>query len=327
MERSNIRPGRARALGSLWGVALGLVGLVFLGSVMAERVPAAAWEGVAERGGSEGEDGAEARVALVTGSTSGLGREVALRIASSGAHVIVHGRSEERGREVVREIEAEGAGSATFHAADLASLDEVRRFAETVLAEYDRLDVLVNNAGVWLEPDDGRVVTEDGYELHFQVNYLSHFLLTHLLLPRIQESAPARIVNVASSAQRPIDFDDVMLEEDYSDGRAYAQSKLAQILFSMKLADELEGTEVVVTALHPATFMDTDMVLSRGAEPRASVNEGADAVMNLVTSGDVESGAFFNGLAETEANEQAYDAGSLERLWRLSAELTGLEPE
>jgi hypothetical protein len=158
---------------------------------------------------------------LVTGSTDGLGREVALRVAATGAHVIVHGRNRERGLEVVGEIERAGAGSASFHAADLASLAEVRALGETVLREHDRLDVLVNNAGIWLN-DGERRLSEDGYELHFAVNYLSGFLLTRLLLPRLLESAPSRVVNVASAAQTPLDFDDVMLERG---GRAYAQSK------------------------------------------------------------------------------------------------------
>src|SRR5690606_30926620 len=147
------------------------------------------------------------------GSTGGLGREVALRLAAGGAHVIVHGRDAERGRQVVEEIERGGVGSARFYAADLGSFAEVRRLAEEIRRDYDRLDVLVNNAGIWLTQGE-RQLSADGHELHFQVNYLSGFLLTRELLPLLRRSAPARIVNVASGAQRPIDFDDVMLEND-----------------------------------------------------------------------------------------------------------------
>lgn len=268
---------------------------------------------------------ADGPVALVTGSTGGLGREVALRLGASGFHVIVHGRNVDRGMEVVREIEAGGEGTAVFHAADLASYAEVRELAATVLREYDRLDVLVNNAGIWLEPEDGRVLSADGHELHFQVNYLSGFLLTHLLLPRLEGSGPARIVNVASAAQRPIDFDNVMLEEGYSDGRAYSQSKLAQVMFTFDLAEALAGTDLVVVALHPATFMDTDMVLSRGAQPRSSVEDGAEAVVNLIRASDVESGTYYSGLSPARANDQAYDAEARDRLRELSRRLTGLE--
>lgn len=192
-----------------------------------------------------------------------------------------------------------------------------------MLRDYDRLDVLVNNAGFGSAPNE-RLLSGDGHELRFAVNYLSHYLLTRMLLPRIIESAPARIVNVASGAQTPIDFRDVMLTRDFSGSRAYAQSKLAQILFSVDLAQELEGTGVVVTALHPATYMDTEMVRRAGVEPRSSVAEGADAVMNLVTSPDIESGAYFNGLRPARANDQAYDEEARARLRRLSDELTGL---
>ncbi len=190
------------------------------------------------------------RVVLITGSTDGLGREVALELARPGTHIIVHGRNEERGREMVRLIEEQG-GTARFYRADLANLDDVRGFAEAVRRDYDRLDVLINNAGVWLTPEAGRVLTPAGHEMHFAVNYLSHFLLTRLLLPLLEASAPSRIINVASVAQQPIGFDDVMLSRGYSDGRGYAQSKLAQVMFTFDLAAELEGRGVTVNALHP----------------------------------------------------------------------------
>ena len=261
-------------------------------------------------------------VALVTGSTSGLGHELALRLGSMGMHVIVHGRNRERGMEVVEAIESEGVGSARFYRADLASFEQVREFAEAVLRDYDRLDVLINNAGIASTPN-GRALSEDGNELIFQVNHLSHFLLTRMLLPRLLESAPARIVNVSSGAQRAIDFDDVMLENGFSGGRAYAQSKLAQVLFTFDLAEELEGTGVIVNTLHPATYMDTPMVTRGGGTPRTTVDEGADAVMQLVTSPDIGSGGYFVGLRASRANAQAYDEEARARLWSLSEELTG----
>ncbi|MCY4646198.1 MAG: SDR family NAD(P)-dependent oxidoreductase [Gammaproteobacteria bacterium] len=262
-------------------------------------------------------------MALVTGSTSGLGRELALRLGARGDHVIVHGRNEERGAEVVDAINAEGPGNARFYRADLASLADVRRFAETLLADYGRLDLLINNAGFGSAPDE-RLLTEDGHEYRFQVNYLSTFLLTHMLMPRLLDSAPARIVNVSSGAQTPIDFTDVMIENDFSGRRAYAQSKLAQVMFTHDLAEELEGTGIVVGSLHPATYMPTGMVRRAGVEPRSTIDEGADAVMQLVDSDDYESGQYFSGLRPTRANDQAYDAGARARLKRLSQELTGI---
>ena len=265
----------------------------------------------------------EQQVILVTGSTDGLGREVARRLAAGGAHVIVHGRNRERGAALVREIEDSG-GSASFHAADLASIEEVRALAETILTEYGRLDVLVNNAGIWLNRSNERQLSADGHELHFAVNYLAGYALTRLLLPRLLESAPARIVNVASAAQRPIDFDDPMLEHGYSGGRAYAQSKLAQILFTVDLAEELDGRGVLVAALHPATLMDTPMVREAGVRARSTVDEGADAVMRLITADDIGSGDYYDGLERSRANAQAYDEDARARLRRLSEGLTGI---
>jgi NAD(P)-dependent dehydrogenase (short-subunit alcohol dehydrogenase family) len=267
---------------------------------------------------------ADARVVLVTGSTDGLGREVARRLAADGNHVIVHGRDEERGRSLVNEIEATGVGGARFYAADFGSLENVRELAAAIRRDYDRLDVLVNNAGMLGSPDE-RSLSADGYELHFQVNYLAGYLLTRLLLPMLEESAPARIVNVASRSQRRLDFENLMLEEGYSAGRAYGQSKLAQIMFTFDLAAELEGTGVAVNALHPATLMDTDLVTDMGMEPRATVDEGAQALVHLVDGEDVGSGAYYNRLSRTRAHDQAYDTAARNRLEEVSRRLAGLD--
>jgi NAD(P)-dependent dehydrogenase (short-subunit alcohol dehydrogenase family) len=261
-------------------------------------------------------------VVLVTGSTSGLGLEVARRLGALGAFVIVHGRNRERGMEVVEAIESEGIGNARFYAADLSSFGQTREFGEAILRDYDRLDVLVNNAGFGRAPDE-RMLSQDGLELRFHVNHLSHFLLTRMFLPRLRANAPSRIVNVSSGAQEPIDFDDVMIENGFSGGRAYAQSKLAQVMFTIDLAEELAGTGVVVNALHPATYMDTGMVRRAGLTPRATVGEGADAVMQLITSPDIGGGGYFNGLRPARANAQAYDDEARAKLRRLSEELTG----
>ena len=169
----------------------------------------------------------------------------------------------------------------------------------------------------------------DGYELRFAVNYLAGFLLTHLLLPMIKDSAPARIVNVSSLGQQAIDFDDVMLTRGYSGGRAYCQSKLAQIMFTIDLAKKLDGTGVTVNALHPATYMDTHMVRTAGHTPISSVDEGADAILNLALSEKLAgvSGAFFNGQRQAQALAQAYDAEARRRLKEISLELTGLSSD
>ena len=263
------------------------------------------------------------QVVLVTGSTSGLGREVALRLGAMGWHVIVHGRSQERGLEVVDEINRQGPGNARFYRADLASFDQTREFGESLLRDYERMDVLVNNAGFGSAPNE-RLVSEDGHEFRFQVNYLSTFLLTHMLMPRLRSSTPSRIVNVSSLAQSPIDFDDVMIENNFSGGRAYGQSKLAQIMFTFDLDEELDGTDIMVNSLHPATYMPTGMVLRAGAQPRSTIDEGADAVMQLVVSDEIEGGQFFRGLVPAQANAQAYDMQARASLKALSRELTGI---
>ncbi|MGY8777093.1 MAG: SDR family NAD(P)-dependent oxidoreductase [Longimicrobiales bacterium] len=270
---------------------------------------------VGGRSPSEGQ-----RVVFVTGSTGGLGREVARGLAASGDHVVLHGRSLERGMELVAEIEAAGRGSARLYLADLGSLDQVHALARAIQRDYGRLDVLVNNAGIWLEGP--RQLSDDGHELHFQVNYLSSFLLTRELLPLLRQSAPSRIVHVSSVAQQPIDFSNVMLEDDYSDGRAYAQSKLAQIMLTFDLAEELAGSGVTTNAVHPASMMDTDMVLERGARARSSVHDGVDAVMHVLAGENIGTGGYFNQTTPTRAHLQAYDADARERLRTLAERLT-----
>ncbi len=268
---------------------------------------------------------ADAKTTLITGSTDGVGRMVAERLGKTGWRVLVHGRDRARGAAVVATIKESG-GAAEFIEADLSSLSEVRRLADAVRKATERLDLLVNNAGIGSGgPKGTRATSADGYELRFAVNYLSGFLLTHLLLPLLKKSAPARIVNVSSLGQQAIDFDDVMLTKDYSGMRAYRQSKLAQILFTFDLAAELVGAGVTVTALHPATFMDTKMVREFGS-PRSTVAEGADAILKLAASPELEgrSGLYFNGQQQARASEQAYDGPARHRLKALSLELTGL---
>jgi NAD(P)-dependent dehydrogenase (short-subunit alcohol dehydrogenase family) len=266
------------------------------------------------------------RTALVTGSTDGVGRLVARRLAAMGWHVLVHGRDSARGQGLVAEIEA-GGDTATFLAADLASLDAVRHLADAVKERTKRLELLVNNAGIGTAGGGAeRRASADGHELRFAVNYLAGFLLTRLLLPRLMASVPARIVNVSSAGQQAIDFDDVMLMRGYSGVRAYCQSKLAQILFTIDLARQLEGSGVTVNALHPATYMNTTMVRQAGVTPMSSVEQGAEAILNLAISPalDGRSGLYFNGLREARASAQAYDADARSRLRMLSLQLAGL---
>jgi NAD(P)-dependent dehydrogenase (short-subunit alcohol dehydrogenase family) len=265
---------------------------------------------------------------LITGTTDGLGRRVAFDLATAGATVLLHGRSRERLEATLEEAREEsGIEKLGSYLADLSSLGEVRALAEQVIAEQDRLDVLINNAGV-IERE--RRESEDGYELTFAVNYLAHFLLTRLLVPLLRDSAPARVVNVSSVGQSPIDFDDVMLERGYDPMRAYTQSKLAQVMFTFELAERLRGSGVTVNALHPASLMDTRMVRETFGRSMSTVEEGAEAAVRLAAAPELEgvTGRYFDGTREGRANPQAYDEEARKRLWTLSEELSGrlLEP-
>ncbi|WP_245881751.1 SDR family NAD(P)-dependent oxidoreductase [Streptomyces milbemycinicus] len=302
------------------------------------------------------------RTVLITGSTDGLGRELAVRLAVEGARVLVHGRDAGRAEEVrdrIREATAgagfgsgadsgpgsgsgprsgsgsgprsgsrsgagAGCGSAEVLLADLADLRAVDRLADEILARHDRLDVLINNAGLGGgPPGSARQESADGYELRFAVNYLAGYRLTRRLLPLLTRSAPARVVNVASVGQQALDFTDVMLERGYDRSRAYAQSKLAQIMFTFDLADELDPAAVFVGALHPATYMATTMVREAGVAPWSTVEEGVEAVLHLLAASarGVPSGRYFNGTEESRADAQAYDAQARRRLRELSGDL------
>lgn len=269
------------------------------------------------------------KVALITGSTDGLGRAVARSLAGSGYRVLIHGRDAQRGEDLVRELTARG-GAARFHRADFASLAAVRALADTVRREHDRLHLLINNAGLGSGDAGGpapRRTSADGHELTFAVNYLAGYLLTRLILPVLITGAPARIVNVSSVGQYPLDFDNLMLTRAYSGMRAYAQSKLAQVMLTFDLAAELRASGVTVNCLHPATYMDTTMVRAAGIEPASTVADGAAAVMQLAASPELDgrTGEYFDGLRPARANDQAYDAQARRRLAEVSARLTGLD--
>jgi NAD(P)-dependent dehydrogenase (short-subunit alcohol dehydrogenase family) len=268
----------------------------------------------------------DTRTVFITGSTDGLGRALAHRLAAAGETLILHGRDPARLDRVVDEIRDKyGVTRPHGVVADLSDLKQVRRLAADVLATTDRLDVLVSNAGIGGGEPDGRErrISADGYELRFAVNYLAGFLLTLELLPLLRDSAPARIVNVASIGQHPIDFDDLMIEHGYSGMRAYGQSKLAQIMSGFELASRVPATAVTVNSLHPATYMPTKMVLAEIGHHIDSLDDGVHATERLVSDPVLAgtTGRFFDRTREATANAQAYDTRARAELWRRSLEL------
>lgn len=266
------------------------------------------------------------KTVLVTGSTDGLGRELARALAADGARVIVHGRNAERGKALVDEINAKGKGSARFIAADFGSLDEVKAFAATIAREYPRLDLLVNNAGIASTGNQPRRTSADGHELQFAVNYLAGWVLVNTLRPSLQAAAPSRIVNVASISAYPIDFDDVMLEKLGAHARGYGQSKLAQVTMTAALAPSFEKSGITMIALHPATRMDTTMVRGLGVSATSTVAEGRDHVMGLITASSLQAGAFYRDGKPVTPHAQAADMGARARLVALSETITGVAP-
>jgi NAD(P)-dependent dehydrogenase (short-subunit alcohol dehydrogenase family) len=262
---------------------------------------------------------------FITGATDGLGRALADRLAADGTTLVLHGRDAAKLAETATAIR--DAHGVTVHTAlaDLSELAQVRELATAVRGLTDRLDVFVSNAGVGSGLPTGRTrqTSADGHELRFAVNYLAGFLLTLELLPLLRQSAPARIVNVASLGQHPLDFDDLMIEHGYSGARAYSQSKLAQIMSGFELAGRLPASEVTVNSLHPATYMPTKMVIEEIGHTVDTLETGVDATYRLAVGADVEgvTGRFFDRTRDTRADRQAYDTAARRELWRRSLEL------
>lgn len=270
----------------------------------------------------------DGKTVMITGSTDGLGRELARAFAAEGAHVIVHGRNAERGKALVDEITASGQGSARFVAADFASLRAVREFAAAVARDTPKLDLLVNNAGVAFN-DGQRRTSEDGHELQMAVNYLAGWVLVHELRPALKAAAPSRIINVSSGSSAPIDFDDVMLEKPGAAARGYGQSKQAQATMTKALAPAFLADGITMVSVHPATLMPTTMVSGIGIPPRSTIQDGVDHVMGLAHAPTLEAGAFYLEKEQPRdtMDPQGQDPEAQAKLLALSAALTGVPAE
>ncbi len=262
---------------------------------------------------------------LITGATDGIGKLAAEKLAMQKAHVIIHGRNKEKVNRVVDELKTNSDNNLVDGlTADFSSLNEVREFAGEVKEKYKSLDVLINNAGVGFADER---YGKDGYELRFAVNYLAPFLLTHLLIQLLRNASPSRIVNVSSAGQSTVNFDDIMLEKHFNATEAYCQSKLALIMFTMDLAEDLKKDNITANSLHPGTYLDTNMVRRSNITPWGKPETGADAEIFLATSDELKNvtGKYFNVKTEAKAISQAYDKQARKRLWDMSLELTHLK--
>ena len=266
------------------------------------------------------------KIILVTGATDGIGKETALELAQQGATVLVHARTAERGQTTIQELQQRISGAnLELVTADLGSLAQVRQLAQTINDQYERLDVLLNNAGIFTRY---RQESADGYELTFAVNHLAYFLLTNLLLDLLKRSSPARIVNVASNVHRDnaMHFDDVQLMHDWNGEQAYGQSKVANILFTYALARRLAGTGVTANALHPGVI-DTKLLRESWGSSNIGVVQGAATSVYLASDPHVSTvtGKYFDNQCAVNSAPHTYDYDAQERLWTLCAELTGLQ--
>ena len=275
------------------------------------------------------------KVALVTGATSGMGEATAMALARYGATVVVHGRDAKKAEKVASSIKEETNNPGVYYIiADLGRLEDVRALAAHFRNEFHRLDVLVNNAGAVFGK---RTESADGLEMTFQVNYLSHFLLTNLLLDMLKENAPSRVVNVSSALHERgrIDFEDLQMTRKYTAQKAHASSKLAQVLFTYELARRMDGTGVASNAANPGmakTHLGYDAGLLTSLSKRMtdifgkSAEKGAETTIYLAASDEVEgiSGKYFEDMKQEESSEMSYNMGTAKRLWETSLELCGL---
>ena len=262
---------------------------------------------------------------FLTGATSGLGRAVAATLATRKSRLILHGRDAQRLQQLRAEL-SNATAVIDVVQADLADLSQVVQLADDVAELTEHLDVVVHNAGVGKGATDTRQLSVDGYELRLAVNHLAPFALTNYLLPLLEAGAPSRIVNVASGAQEPVDFEDPQLAQHYSGNRAYAQSKFAMVATGFKLARTLAPKTVTVNSLHPATLMPTRMVHEGYGRTVDDLQTGVDAVLQLIESPKLDgvSGQYFSIQQPARAHPQTYDLQVQERLWELSDSLTGV---
>ena len=278
------------------------------------------------------------KTVVITGGNTGVGKETAVDLAARGARVIIGCRNLEKGNQALKEIQERSGNKNVFlEKLDLASLESVRTFADSILNREPRLDILINNAGVMACPYQK---TEDGFEMQFGVNHLGHFLLTMLLLDCLKHSQPSRIINVSSKGHRmgtgKIKFDDIHHEKSYNKWSAYFDSKLANVLFTRELSKRLEGTHVTVNAVHPGavrtelgrhSFISSALFFPIHWYVCKTPEQGAQTSIHCAVSEEMEgvSGKYLRDCAIVEPSKGAQDDSAAKKLWDVSLKLVGLE--
>lgn len=261
------------------------------------------------------------KTVLITGSTDGLGKLVARHIAEQDAIVLLHGRNQTKGDSVLKELtKLTGNKKLRYYNGDFSSLSQVIELSEKILKNEDHIDILINNVGIGKGKDNEREMSDDGVELRFEVNYLSHVLLTEKLLPLLKNNISS-IINVASIGQEHIDFKNLMLDTNYDGFLAYRQSKTALIMYTFDLAARLKENGIKVNALHPASLMNTNMVLEDWGHSQTSVEQGAEAVENLLFTDTT--GVYYDGKKPAKAIPQTYDPKARAFLRIATRELLG----
>lgn len=265
------------------------------------------------------EDSLSGKVILITGSTDGLGKLIAKHLSKQDATVLLHGRNTEKGKKLVDDLYNQTRNNKLkYYNADFASLQEVKSLSKELYSDYKQIDILINNAAIASIKNKNREISRDGYEMHFAVNYLAQVLLTERLLPGMIEGV-SKIINIASIGQEVIDFQNVMLDRDYDGFLAYRKSKTALIMYNYDLSDRLKTKGIKVNAIHPASLMNTKMVLEGWGYSMTTVEQGALAVedlLNVTTSGN-----YYDGRNISRSIPQTYDLKARAELKKLTWQL------
>jgi len=273
----------------------------------------------------------EGKICIITGANSGIGKATAIGLAKMDATIVMMSRNKERGEEAQKEIiELASNKKVDLILCDLSSQESIRKFVSEFKSKYQKLHVLINNAGVMLSK---RLVSVDGFEMNFAVNYLAPFLLTNLLLDVLKKSSPSRIINVSSAAHRmaKMDFDDLQSEKKkYRLFKIYGASKLALMLFSYELSRKLEGTSVTVNSFHPGV-VNTNLGQDQSSFSKGFAKlffkkpeKGAETSIYLASSQEVEgiTGKYFAKKQQKQSSKESYNEDYAKRLWELSTEMT-----